>query len=109
MVPYDEMGMFRENCDEVGLPWKGQPTVERLQVDVGGGRHISGMVWGSGPAELILLHGGAQNAHTWDTVALALHRPLVAIDLPGHGRSDWRPDHDYWPGWDRWRTDPSIR
>jgi pimeloyl-ACP methyl ester carboxylesterase len=34
------------------------------------------------------LHGGAQNAHTWDTVALALDRPLVAIDLPGHGHSD---------------------
>ena len=29
-----------------------------------------------------------QNAHTWDTVALALDRPLVAIDLPGHGHSD---------------------
>jgi pimeloyl-ACP methyl ester carboxylesterase len=36
----------------------------------------------------VLLHGGAQNAHTWDTVALALARPLVAIDLPGHGHSD---------------------
>ncbi len=36
----------------------------------------------------MLLHGGAQNAHTWDTVALALGRPLVAIDLPGHGHSD---------------------
>ena len=38
--------------------------------------------------ELVLLHGGAQNAHTWDTVAMALDRPLVAIDLPGHGHSD---------------------
>jgi pimeloyl-ACP methyl ester carboxylesterase len=36
----------------------------------------------------VLLHGGAQNAHTWDTVALALDRPLAAIDLPGHGHSD---------------------
>jgi pimeloyl-ACP methyl ester carboxylesterase len=37
---------------------------------------------------LVFLHGGSQNAHTWDTVALALDRPLVAIDLPGHGHSD---------------------
>ena len=51
-------------------------------------------MWGSGRPELVLLHGGAQNAHTWDTVALALGRPLVAIDLPGHGHSDWRDDHD---------------
>jgi pimeloyl-ACP methyl ester carboxylesterase len=43
------------------------------------------------------LHGGAQNAHTWDTVALALDRPLLAIDLPGHGHSDWRTDRAYWP------------
>ncbi len=43
------------------------------------------------------MHGGAQNAHTWDTVALALDRPLVAIDLPGHGHSAHRDDHTYWP------------
>ena len=36
----------------------------------------------------MLIHGGAQNAHTWDTVALALGRPLLAPDLPGHGHSD---------------------
>jgi pimeloyl-ACP methyl ester carboxylesterase len=45
-------------------------------------------VWKDGEPELVLLHGGAQNAHTWDTVAMALDRPLVAIDLPGHGHSD---------------------
>ena len=38
------------------------------------------------------MHGGAQNAHTWDTVALALGRPLVAVDLPGHGHSDGGPE-----------------
>ena len=46
------------------------------------------MVWKDGEPELVLLHGGSQNAHTWDTVAMALDRPLVAIDLPGHGHSD---------------------
>ena len=45
-------------------------------------------MWGDAEPELVFLHGGAQNAHTWDTVALALGRPLVAIDLPGHGHSD---------------------
>ncbi len=58
---------------------------------------LSALVWGSSDPEIVLLHGGAQNAHTWDTVALALDRPLVAIDLPGHGHSDWRADHAYWP------------
>src|SRR5262249_49584524 len=61
------------------------------------GHRVSALVWGDGEPELVLLHGGAQNAHTWDTVALALDRPLVAIDLPGHGHSDHRDDHAYWP------------
>jgi pimeloyl-ACP methyl ester carboxylesterase len=96
---YDEMALFHENAEEVGLPWDGSPAVERrsVVVDEPTGRRVSGLVWGSGEPELVLLHGGAQNAHTWDTVALALDRPLVAIDLPGHGHSDWREDHAYWP------------
>jgi pimeloyl-ACP methyl ester carboxylesterase len=96
---YDEMGMFEENADEVGLPWSGPPAVERrsIVVDEASGRRVSGLVWGTGDPELVLIHGGAQNAHTWDTVALALGRPLVALDMPGHGHSDWRDDHAYWP------------
>lgn len=91
------MGLFRENADEAGLEWKGPPAVVRRDVEVGDGRRVSALVWGTGDPEVVLLHGGAQNAHTWDTVALALDRPLVAIDLPGHGRSDWREDHHYGP------------
>jgi pimeloyl-ACP methyl ester carboxylesterase len=87
-VPYDEMSMFHENAAEFGLPYDGPPTVRRVRADVAGGRQLSALVWGEGDAELVLLHGGAQNAHTWDTVAMALGRPLVAIDLPGHGHSD---------------------
>ena len=86
------MGLFSDNAAEAGLPWSGTPTVRRTEVD-----SVSALVWGDSPAELVLLHGGAQNAHTWDTVALALRRPLVAIDLPGHGHSAWRADHDYRP------------
>jgi pimeloyl-ACP methyl ester carboxylesterase len=87
-VPYDELGLFHENAAEFGLPYDGPPTVRRTSVEVAPGRHLSALVWGDAPAQLVLLHGGAQNAHTWDTVAMALGRPLVAIDLPGHGHSD---------------------
>jgi len=89
--------MFQDNASEVGLPWSGPPQVRRESVDVGDGQHVSALVWGSAPPEVVLIHGGGQNAHTWDTVALALDRPLVAVDLPGHGHSDWREDHDYGP------------
>lgn len=87
-IPYDEFSLFHENAEEFGLPYDGPPTVRREAVEVESGRALSALVWGDGPPELVFLHGGAQNAHTWDTVALALDRPLVAIDLPGHGHSD---------------------
>ena len=93
---YDEFGLFHENAEEFGIDYRA-PTVERVTVDVGAAGQLSALRWGTGSPELVLLHGGAQNAHTWDTVALALDRPLVAIDLPGHGHSSHRDDHVYWP------------
>jgi pimeloyl-ACP methyl ester carboxylesterase len=87
-MPYDEFGLFSENAAEYGLPYSGPPAVRRVEVEVGPGRHLSSLVWGTSAPELVLIHGGAQNAHTWDTVAMVLDRPLVAIDLPGHGHSD---------------------
>lgn len=96
-VEYDEFGLFRENAEEFDIPWQGPPVVRREFVDAGDGRRLSALVWGDADPELVLVHGGAQNAHTWDTVALALDRPLVAVDLPGHGYSDWRDDRRYWP------------
>ena len=87
-VPYDEFAYFAENAAEFGIAYHRPPLVRRESVEVGPERRISALVWGAATPQLVLLHGGAQNAHTWDTVALALDRPLVAIDLPGHGHSD---------------------
>lgn len=88
MVEYDEFGMFDQNAAEWGLPFDGPPTVRRAETATADGRTMSSLVWGDAPAEIVLVHGGAQNAHTWDTVAMALRRPLVCPDLPGHGHSD---------------------
>lgn len=87
-IEYDEFAYFHENAEEYGIAYDGPPTVRRESVNLGDGRRLSALVWGDQPPELVLIHGGAQNAHTWDTVALALDRPLIAIDLPGHGHSD---------------------
>jgi pimeloyl-ACP methyl ester carboxylesterase len=94
-LTYDEFGFLADNASEAGLAWDGPPAVRREPVTLPDGRVLSTLVWGDAPAEAVLIHGSAQNAHTWDTVALALGRPLVAVDLPGHGHSDWRADHDY--------------
>jgi len=97
-VTYDEFASFADNAAEVGLEYPGPPTVRREQIEVNPGQHLSVLVWGDGDPEFVFVHGGAQNAHTWDTTILAMGRPnAIAVDLPGHGHSDWRGDRDYLP------------
>lgn len=96
-VAYDEFAFFADNASEAGLPFLHPPVVVRETVTVSPTQNLSALRWGTGEPEMVLLHGGAQNAHTWDTVALALGCSLIAIDLPGHGHSDWRGDQVYWP------------
>jgi pimeloyl-ACP methyl ester carboxylesterase len=90
-LPYDEFSMFHENAEEWAIPYPTPPVVARIEGSVAPGRHLSALRWGTTTPQLVLLHGGAQNAHTFDTVALALARPLLAVDLPGHGHSDAAP------------------
>ncbi|WP_271189242.1 alpha/beta fold hydrolase [Dactylosporangium matsuzakiense] len=71
------------------------PRVRRAEVATLDGR-VSALVWGDGP-EVTFLHGAALNAHTWDSTILPLRRPALAIDLPGHGDSEWRADFHYAP------------
>ena len=96
---YDELSLFSENASEAELVWAGAPDVKRVEVlvDPAHGRRVRGLVWGPGGPEIVLVHGGAQNAHTWDTTLLALRRPALCLDLPGHGHSDWRDDQAYSP------------
>jgi pimeloyl-ACP methyl ester carboxylesterase len=97
MTGYDEFSLLHENAAEYDLPFDEPPTVRRETVALPSGLTLSALVWGTADPEVVLVHGGAQNAHTWDTVALALDRPLLAVDLPGHGHSGWRSDGAYSP------------
>ena len=90
MTEYDEFGLFEETMAEWDLELP-VPRVRRAFVAVEGLRQLSALVWGEGSPELVLLHGGAQNAHTYDTLALILQRALIALDLPHHGHSDASP------------------
>jgi pimeloyl-ACP methyl ester carboxylesterase len=54
--------------------------------------------WGlEGESPLLLLHGGAQTAHSWDEVApdLARDHHVLALDQRGHGDTEWAPDGRY--------------
>jgi hypothetical protein len=97
VADYDEFDALQGYAEWSGVPWAGPPVVVRRSLAVDG-RRVSMLVWGEDAPRCTFLHGGMQNAHTWDTVAMALGAPCVAIDLPDHGHSDWRDDGDCWPG-----------
>ncbi|QYM76522.1 alpha/beta fold hydrolase [Leucobacter luti] len=74
------------------------PEVTRVSVPVGDGRTMSGLSFTpSEPPRMVVLHGAGLNAHSFDPLLLALDVPALSLDLPGHGRSDWRADADYRP------------
>lgn len=74
------------------------PEVRRVYAEVAEGRRVSGLSWQPDAApEFVLLHGIGLNAHGFDPALLALDAPALALDLPGHGRSDWRDDANYSP------------
>lgn len=55
--------------------------------------------WGEPSASpVLLLHGGGQTRHAWSGTCVALARQgwyAVALDLRGHGESDWDEAGDY--------------
>jgi len=63
-----------------------------------GGLRLHYIDWGAaGCPPLLLIHGGAQTAHSWDEVAPDLSRDhhVLAIDQRGHGDTDWAPGGRY--------------
>ncbi len=65
-------------------------------------------VRGSGP-DLVLLHGWSLNLGVWESLAreLATRFRIIAIDLPGHGRSDWDPRAST-PAAQAWRVHETL-
>lgn len=102
-IGLDEFALLPENAEQLGFVGA-LPLVTRF--DTG---PISGLRWGTGEPRVVFLHGGGQNAHTWDTVILGLDESAVALDLPGHGRSAWRKDGDYGPKLNAAAVEPVIR
>jgi esterase len=99
-IPEDELSgvtefsLLSENAEQAGVAGP-LPHVERVAAGAAD-REVSALRWGDQP-RIVFLHGGGQNAHTWDTVIVGLGEPALAVDLPGHGHSAWREDGDYSP------------
>lgn len=90
-----EFALLHENAEQAGVSGP-LPDVERVESGTGEGK-ISALRWGGAAPPIVFIHGGGQNAHTWDTVIVGLGEPALAVDLPGHGHSAWREDGDYSP------------
>ena len=103
LLALDEFALLPENAEQAGFTGP-LPPVERIERGP-----ISAMRWGGAGPRVVFLHGGGQNAHTWDTVILGLGLPALALDLPGHGRSAWREDGDYGPKLNAASVEPVMR
>ena len=113
-IDITEFSYLPAQAEALGVP---VPPVERLTLHLPDRRSVSALRFGTGEPQITLLHGAGLNAHTWDTTALAIGRPLLAIDLAGHGDSSWRDDRDYSPrvlatdiaaALDAWTTTPQV-
>jgi non-heme chloroperoxidase len=78
-----------------------QPEKRERVYSVCSGMRIACDAWGDPAAPpVILLHGGGQTRYAWGSTAQSLARAgmyALAIDLRGHGDSDWSADGDYGP------------
>ena len=81
---------------------KGVPfTSENTPADRGQpvhGMNFHYLEWGTpGQPVILMLHGGGQQAHSWDFISLPLAEQyhILALDQRGHGDSDWAADGDY--------------
>jgi esterase len=101
-----EFSLLSENAEQAGVAGP-LPDVERVEAGTGEAR-VSALRWGDTP-RVIFLHGGGQNAHTWDTVIVGLGEPALSVDLPGHGHSAWRADGDYSPQHNAAALTPVLR
>ncbi len=72
-----------------------QPRTERLP---GADElELNGLHWSQDGTPLLMLHGFGNDAHIWDDFAPAVapYYRVIALDLRGHGDSDWHPDGAY--------------
>ena len=94
------LGGLHDAARRQGVPFAAEALPAEGFVD-GSGVRLHYLDWGD-PARppVLLLHGFAQSGHSFDFVSLSLCDRLrvVALDLRGHGDSEWSPDAEYGRG-----------
>jgi esterase len=75
-----------------------RPLTHTQRAMPGVGVRLNVYLWGAAEAPpLLFLHGGCLTARSWDLccASQSIYNQCVAVDLRGHGDSDWAPDGDY--------------
>jgi hypothetical protein len=98
--PYEEFALVAENAAEMGVAWPGRHLPRRTRCTLESGQSLSVIQWGTTEPEFVFLHGGGQNAHTWDrlswrwtvrpwrSICLAMDTPTgVATATTARGRT----------------------
>ena len=81
--------------ERLGLPRPDVREPATLWVEGADGVRLRLLDWGGGGPPVLMLHGGALSARTWDYVACALRRShrVLALDMRGHGESEWTDEY----------------
>lgn len=84
------MGGFNAVAAYADLPAPGTPPCS-VWITCSDGRKLHALDWGGGGPLVLFLHGGGLTAHTWSFACSLLRHKYhcVALDLRGHGDSDW--------------------
>jgi pimeloyl-ACP methyl ester carboxylesterase len=93
---HDYAGLLAEAARAAGLPISTVVTPTDHHVELNGIR-FHYLDWGNPHLpHVVLLHGGALQAHTWDLAALLLRDRyhLIALSQRGHGDTGWTPEAD---------------
>src|SRR5262252_10319096 len=82
-------------ADRLGIAFTDLAPPRSQSFRTPGEPNIHVLDWDGGGPPAVLLHGGSLTARTWDYVAIALRAEfrLVALDMRGHGASDWADDY----------------
>jgi esterase len=81
---------FQVPVDDVVLPVDAHVVLDSIRLHYLDWNHAVG-------PDVVFLHGMGLTAHTWDLVCLALRDEYrcLALDLRGHGDSEWPADRSY--------------
>lgn len=84
------MGGLDFVAQSVGVSKAGPAPVSKKIIRNDGNR-LHFLDWGGDGPPIVFLHGGALSAHTWTMTAMLLRDRYrcIAVDLRGHGDSDW--------------------